>query len=203
MTKYDKLRIALRYFLLGKGYYQAADALEFAATYHTGLRKDGVTPEFMHQIEIAHYLRSLLPSLLYPEDTITTAILHDTPEDYGIKSEVLELRYNKRVAVATELLNKNRWSTKEIQFTAMAGDPIASIVKGADRQHNLQSMIGVFSTEKQQKYMLEVTKYFLPMLKQARHNFVAQESAYENVKHVLESQLELLAVINGVEVEAT
>lgn len=196
MDKYEKLRISLRYFLLGKGYYQAADALEFAASYHTGFRKDGKTPEFQHQIEIAHYLRSLLPSLLYPEDTITAALLHDTPEDYDVKSDVIEKRYNKRVAMATELLNKHRWSSKEIQFDAMAEDAIASIVKGGDRSHNLQSMVGVFRPQKQLEYINEAETYFLPMLKKARRKFVKQELAYENIKHVLQTQIQLLKEIN-------
>ena len=53
-------------------------------------------------------------------------------------------------------------------------------------------MIGVFSQPRQDKYIKEVEDYFLPMLKTARRNFVRQESAYENIKHVLNSQIELL-----------
>lgn len=196
-AQYEKLRVSLRYYLLGKEYWQAADALEFAGKYHTGLRKDGKTPEFQHQIEMAHYARTLLPSLLYPEDTITAILLHDTPEDYNVKTEILATRYNDRVAYATELMDKNRWKSQHSQFEAIAGDAIASIAKGADRMHNIQSMVGVFTKEKQDKYMNEAELLFLPMLKTARRNFVRQEAAYENIKHVLTSQIELLRGARG------
>lgn len=191
MNDYEKLRVSLRYFLLGKGFYRAADALEFAATYHKGMRKDGVTPEFQHQIEITHYLRTLLPSFIYPEETLTASILHDTKEDYGVLLSVIEERYGRDVAIAVDLLDKNGKET-EAYFAGIASNPIASIIKGGDRINNIQSMVGVFTAEKQQKYMTEVEQHFLPMLKTARRRFVRQEAAYENIKHVLTSQLELL-----------
>lgn len=190
-TEYEKLKVSLRYYLLGKEFYRAADALEFASEYHTGKRKDGVTPELQHQIEITHYLRTLLPSYIYPEETLTAALLHDVTEDYGVLSSTIADRYGRDVSLAVQLLDKNGKSS-ELYYTGIANNPIASIVKGGDRMHNIQSMVGVFSPEKQAKYIKEVEDYFLPMLKIARRKFVRQESAYENIKHVLTSQLELL-----------
>ena len=51
-TTYDKLLVSLRYWLLGREFYTALKAPRYAADYHTGLRKDGVTPEFEHQLRI-------------------------------------------------------------------------------------------------------------------------------------------------------
>ncbi len=81
-------------------------------------------------------------------------------------------------------------------FCGIADDAIASLAKGGDRIHNLQTMVGVFSREKQLKYVNEVRTQFFPMLKQARRAFPQQERAYENIKHVLEGQIELIEVIN-------
>lgn len=195
MNNYDKLRVSLRYFLLGKEFYLAADALEFASVYHNGFRKDGITPEFQHQVEIAHYLRTLLPSFIHPEETLTAAILHDVTEDYGVLSSTIADRYGDVVSVAVNLLDKNG-KTPEVYYKGIAGNPIASIVKGGDRIHNIQSMVGVFSPEKQAKYIKEVEEHFFPMLKLARRKHVRQENAYENIKHVLTSQLELLKARN-------
>lgn len=188
---YEKLRVSLRYFLLGKEFYKAADALEFASVYHNGFRKDGVTPEFQHQVEITHYLRTLLPFYIYPEETLTAAILHDVTEDYGVLSSTITERYGDVVSIAVNLLDKNG-KTPEVYYKGIAGNPIASIVKGGDRMHNIQSMVGVFTAQKQAKYIKEVEEHFFPMLKIARRRFVRQESAYENIKHVLTSQLQLL-----------
>lgn len=191
MNTYEKLRVSLRYFLLGKEFYLAADALEFGEMYHNGFRKDKVTPEFQHQIEITHYLRTLLPSFLYPEETLTASLLHDVTEDHGVLSNTITERYGPVVSLAVQLLDKNG-KDPEQYFAGISANPIASIVKGGDRMNNIQSMSGVFTAEKQGRYIKEVEDHFFPMLKVARRKFVRQESAYENIKHVLSSQIELL-----------
>jgi (p)ppGpp synthase/HD superfamily hydrolase len=194
MNRYEKLRTALRYFLLGRGYYKAADALEFAATYHTGKRRDGRTPEFQHQIEITHYVRTL-PSLLHPEETLAVALLHDVTEDYDVPLSTIRIKYGNEIADAVARLDKNG-KTPEYYFELIGLCPIASIVKGADRIHNLQTMVGVFTHEKQGRYVAEVEGDFLPMLKKARRLHVAQEAAYENIKHMLVSQVELIKEVH-------
>jgi (p)ppGpp synthase/HD superfamily hydrolase len=193
MNEYEKLRISLRYFLLGREFYMAADALEYAAGFHTGFRKDGVTPEFQHQIEIAHYIRTLLPSLMFPEDTLAAVLLHDVPEDYGVPHGEIANRFGPKVGRAVFLMDKN----SNARFESIGEDPIASVAKGGDRVHNLQTMVGVFTREKQVKYVAEAQEKFLPMLKTARRLFPKQEAAYENIKHVMTSQIELLDALNN------
>lgn len=192
---YEKLRVTLRYFLLGREFYMAADALEYGAQYHIGFRKDGVTPEYQHQIEIAHYVRTLLPSLMFPEDTIAACLLHDVPEDYGVPHAEISNRFGTKVGRAVFLMDKN----SNARFEDIGMDPIASVAKGGDRVHNLQSMSGVFTREKQLKYIDEAKTKFLPMLKTARRMFPKQETAYENIKHMMNSQVELLTLLNAQE----
>lgn len=81
----------------------------------------------------------------------------------------------------------------EVYFTDMANDPIASVCKGVDRIHNQKSMIDAFTPMKQIDYMGETEDDILPMLKIARRRFLEQEAVYENIKHSLISQMELLA----------
>lgn len=188
MTQYDKLLVSLRYFLLGKEFYTAVDALEYGLTVHKGVRKDGVTPEFQHQIEIAHFVRTLLPSLMYPEQTLTAVLLHDVPEDYDVAHSYIAARFGDQVSRAVMLMDK----TSNADFQDIALDPIASIVKGGDRIHNMKTMNGVFTPEKQLRYAANVRAEFLPMLKRARRIFPRQEAAYENLKHMLEVQVELV-----------
>lgn len=196
MSNYDKLRVSLRYWLLGREYYRAADALEFAAEWHTGTRKDGVTPEYEHQIRIAHYLRSLNTSLMHPEETIAAALLHDVVEDHPVPLDVVYRRYGDQIGKAVDLLTKTEPKTDSFYYTQMVDNPIASIVKGGDRIHNVQTMIGVFSIQKQATYCTEVNRYILPMLRDARRKFPQQEAAYENIKHVLTSQIQLVEEIH-------
>lgn len=200
MNRYDKLKISLRYWLLGMSqsnpdYIKCIDALEFASKFHTELRKDGITPEFEHQLVITHYVRTLIPSLEFPVETICSALLHDVPEDYSISFDEINNKFGSMVSNSVEKLTKFYRGTKktnEDYFNGIASDPIASINKGADRIHNLQSMIGVFNTQKQESYVKEAEDWILPAIKQARRNFPKQELAYENIKLMMSSQIELI-----------
>lgn len=194
-ASYEKLRLAIRYWLLGRGYTTALKAMEFAASYHTGLRKNG-EPEFSHQVWQVHYLRTLERDLLHPEATLAVVFLHDTLEDYPVKVAELESLFGAQIADSTALMSKVLEGEKldaSTYFRQLGQDPIASVAKGVDRTHNHKTMIGAFSLEKQGRYLEETTDDIMPMLKIARRLFPAQEPVYENIKHMLVSQMELLA----------
>jgi len=203
MTKVSaivKREISLRYWLQGAKYHTALKAMDFGAGYHSGVRKDGITPEFDHQISIAHYVRTLLDSLEYPEETLSTVFLHDVREDFGVAYEEIETKFGSKVAVAVDAMTKVFRGTKKDEkavFEQIANDPIASIAKGADRIHNFGSMVGVFKIEKQKDYIKEGEDLFLPMLKVARRIHVRQEPAYENIKTMLTSQIALIKSIHN------
>lgn len=198
MKNFQKLKIALEYQLIGKGYLKALKAFNIARSYHSWTRKDGVTPEFQHQIEIALYLMTLkdVPNL---EEVITSALLHDIREDYGIEDSYIRVEFGNEVADAVEKLTKKfrgYEKDKKTYFEELSKCAIASIVKGADRIHNVNSMVWVFSPEKQLSYVSEVREYFLPMLKKARKNFPEQTFAYLNVETVLLSLTRLVEFAN-------
>jgi len=200
MTKYEKLKITLRYWLLGMAqsnpdYVKCVEALEFACNIHTGVRKDGKTPEFEHQLVITHYMRTLINNLLFPAETICASLLHDVCEDYDISYDEIERRFGKKVRDAVERLTKvYRGVNKSAEnyFNEISQCPIASIVKGGDRIHNFQSMVGVFTKEKQESYIKEAEDNIIPALKIARRSFPSQEMAYENIKLMMRSQIELI-----------
>lgn len=200
MTNYGKQRLALRYWLLGRGFTQASRAMDFAEAYHCGTRKDGVTAEFAHQVEIVSYLRSLLPHLLHGEETLVAAFLHDVREDYDVSDEEIRSLFGPRVADAVDAVTKTFRGVRRDDvalFERIATDPIASILKPADRGHNQNTMVGVFSPEKMSAYIAETEELFLPMIRRARRTFPEQEPAYENAKLVLVSQMNLVRAITA------
>lgn len=173
--------------------------MEFAASYHTGKRKDGVTPEFSHQIEIAHFVRTLSASLIYPEETIAVAFLHDVTEDYDVEIDELKRLFGEQIANAVWLVTKKFKGVKkslESYYNEIATNPIASICKGCDRIHNIQSMVDVFTFNGQKWYIEETERYILPTIKTAKRLFPQQEAAYENIKHTLTSQVQLIKTIH-------
>lgn len=210
MDRKDKLKISLRYWALGMGqshpeFYNVVSALDLAERYHTGLRKDGRTPEIQHQLEVTQYLRTLISALLYPAETLCASLLHDLSEDYGVKSAEIKAAFAPewsgadRVVSAVQRLDKHFVAsmTLEQYLEQVELCPISSAIKGADRVNNLQSMLGVFSFDKQVRYAAEAREKYLPMLKRARRRFPAQELVYENLKLMMGSQLELLAAIHA------
>lgn len=198
MDKFSKLYIALKFRLKGMGFYQAMKALEFAKDIHVGLRKDGETPEFQHQLEIAHYILTL-KDIEDLEGAIIVALLHDTDEDYPFNIQKLESFGDDR-ADAIRLLNKHRAPSLEDYFYGLSTNVLAAIVKGADRINNFQSMNrGNFTIEKQQRYADEVVSFFLPMLKTARKAFPRQMDTFYNIEFILKSQHELVMMFINAE----
>lgn len=214
---YNKIRNNIRQWMLGKGYHIAIAAMELGLKYHTGLRKDGKTPEFQHQVSQATFCRTLDSVLMYPEETLAVVFLHDIVEDCEITlQQVLDYLKSKGagddqlrlIASGIEGMTNQygdgftagKKSTKKEKvdyYGAMISCPIASICKGMDRMHNHQSMIGVFDQEKQKSCIAETGEHIIPMLKKARKEWSRQEAAYTNVKHVLQVQMELVEAMVG------
>lgn len=195
---HTKVFISLRYWLLGREWTKASEALEYASTFHQGLRKDGVTPEYHHQLYIAQFIRTLTSGLMYPQNTIISALLHDVCEDADVGFEEIVHRFGEDVGRSVKLLTKQHRGSKmdpKSYYEGIATDPVASIVKGVDRSHNIQSMTGVFSRDKQMRYIEETQTFVIPMLKSARRSFPKQELAYENIKCMLTNQLDLITKV--------
>lgn len=202
LANHEKARIALRYWTLGKGMLDVTRALAHAESFHTSVRKDGITPEFSHQIWICNTLR-ILP---LNDDDMRLALLaglyHDTPEDKDMPFIELATKYDARVARIVELLTKVHRGVKvpaDTYFAQMVTDPIAAIVKGVDRLHNLSSMHGVFTRAKQESYITETLERHLPMLKKARNLYPEYDAAIENIKQSLLSRITLIQAIHTAE----
>lgn len=194
--KFEKAIIAIRYWLLAKEWFKVLEAMELASNKHTGLRKDGKTPAFHHQLSVVYYLRTIYKNLLYPEETFIVAFLHDVVEDCSVSIVEIEQLFGKRIADVVKLLTKIDNNT-QLYYDNIALDPIASIVKASDRIHNVQSMIGVFTNQKQIEYVKETTTFVIPMIKKARRLFPQQEPIYENAKHFLRCQIQLINAIHS------
>lgn len=209
ITKYEKLKIAARYWLLGAAsmdprYYKVIEALEFAADRHTGTRNGG-DPEFIHQLGIFHHLRTMHEHIKNPIMVYTLAFLHDVVEDKNVPLQEIESLFGAEVARKLDLLSKEVLGVKKKDYSldAVFNDEDASLVKGADRINNVSSMIGVFKKERLVRYVNETRNEFLPRLKLARRKFAHQEPLYEAMKIELDNQLVLIErILDGYVPEA-
>lgn len=215
LNNYEKKKLAIKYWLIGKAeedscFYDCVKAMELAVRYHTGVRKDNVTPEFQHQIEIISNIRTSVKDLMFPAETLTVAFLHDLVEDYGIGAkywntqkerlgslkpvtlDFITKHFGKTVSDSVDRISKmadGETKSKNAYFRGISECPIASVAKLEDRCNNMDSMLNVFTLEKQINYAREVSEHFLPMLKKATKNFPEQEAIYMRFKNVLTSQV--------------
>jgi len=106
--RYQKQLAVMRGWLEGRGYYKAYDALELTRSLEQGTRKDGKTPKFNHQLSVARLISTLAPHLIFPEETLAAAFLHDTLEDHSdvVSHEMLETRFGKQIADSVWKLSK-------------------------------------------------------------------------------------------------
>lgn len=200
MEKFNKSFVAIRYWLLGRKYHMALKALEYGYKFHLGKRKDGTTPEYFHQLSIAHFMRTFDSQLMYPEETLATIFLHDVCEDADVGFEEINAIFGQRVTTSVRYLTKKHRGTKialNVYYDGIAEDAIASVGKGGDRIDNQGSMVGVFDFPKQKQYIEETETLILPMLKKARRRFTEQETVYENLKSFLNGQINLIRAIHA------
>jgi len=173
MTKYEKMRTATVSFLKGRNYYDVLENFAYAEQAHSGLRKDGVTPEFYHHLCMLNYARNLKISV-EERKLFNTILGHDLFEDYNVllpKSPQNE-----------SILSKNGKNTS-FYYENLSFDVYTSLVKGIDRVDNLSTMVNVFSLEKQQRYITETREFVLPMLNKAKNFYPAEENAFRMIKH--------------------
>ncbi|TXI88434.1 MAG: hypothetical protein E6Q36_05585 [Chryseobacterium sp.] len=199
MEDYKKLKLFVRSWMQGRGYHLAVKAMNFAEKHHTGTRKDGA-PEFSHQVTQAAYAITLIDLFLFPEEILCVIFLHDIHEDYNVSKEELIRLFGVVVGEATIRISKVRNGIRipdDVYYKDMEPCPIVGPAKGIDRFHNIKTMVGGFTPEKQVSYVAETEEKIIPLLKQGRRLFPEQAAVYENIKLILNVQLSLYKVLNA------
>lgn len=210
MIKFEKLTIAARYWLLGMAehdpaYYKVLEAMEYGAERHNGLRNGG-DPEFIHQLGIFHYLRTLHKHIRNPVTVYILVFLHDVVEDKNVPLLEIEQIFGEVIARKLDLLSKEVLGVKKENYSLdpVFADEDTAVVKGGDRVNNVSSMVGVFKRPRLERYVKETAEEFFPRLKLARRKFPDQEAVFENVKLELTGQLSLIShILDGYQPSTT
>ena len=121
---------------------------------------------------------------------LVVALLHDVVEDTEYPTATLKDVFGLDIWECVKLLTKNSQYVNDKYYAGIPHNAIAAIVKGADRMHNLSTMVGVFTEEKITKYLKESISYVLPMLKLAKRWNPQYNEVYEGLKHVILLQVE-------------
>jgi (p)ppGpp synthase/HD superfamily hydrolase len=181
-----KQTIALRAWLLGRGYTNASRALEISIEGHEGqTRKSSGEPYVSHPVAVAQLTRCYSGLLGdYAETAIAVALLHDVLEDTDVtKAQLYAL--SPEIADNVQVLTKGADTPWAHYTQQLANYPVAAFVKACDRLHNLATMPGAFSLDKAHDYVEETHRYILPMMKGARRYYPEYEQGFEALKFAI------------------
>jgi len=156
--------------LIGAEKPLALKAFALAEEAHAGvMRKDGETPYIEHPVKVT----SLLFELGIRDDKIlAVALLHDVVEDCEdetIKKKLYET-FSSEIIEAVMTLSKPKGYNNNLYYDKIKQNPIATIVKLADRTHNLSTLYS-FSEVKKAKYIKETEDFVYPLIAYAQHHY--------------------------------
>ena len=159
-----------------RGYDPGADedllnrAYVFSMKAHGSQLRASGDPYFSHPIEVA----GILTDLHLDDETIATAILHDTVEDTVATPEQIEKLFGTRVARLVDGVTKlsrieaqtdNERAAENLRkfLLAMSDDIRVLLVKLADRLHNMRTLHHIKSPEKRRRIARETMEIYAPL----------------------------------------
>jgi len=159
-----------------KGYDPNADEALLNRAYVYTVQKHGTQkrasgdPYFSHPVEVA----GLMTDLQLDQETIITALLHDTVEDTLATIEDVEENFGPEVARLVDGVTKlskieqmaeNERAAENLRkfLLAMSEDLRVLLVKLADRLHNMRTLHHIKSPEKRQRIARETMDIYAPL----------------------------------------
>lgn len=145
------------------------EAWAFAEAMHQGQMRQSGEPYFTHPVAVAH----ILAEQQMDDATIITALLHDTIEDTKASYAEVEKRFGHDIAELVDGVTKltnlqlNSKETKQAEnfrklFMATSRDLRVTLVKLADRLHNMRT-IKSMRPEKQAQKARETMDIYAPL----------------------------------------
>lgn len=145
-------------------------AYVFTVQMHGTQKRASGDPYFSHPVEVA----GLMTDLKMDEDTIITALLHDTVEDTLTSIEDIEKRFGPEIARLVDgvtKLSKIEAQTEDERaaenlrkfLLAISDDIRVLLVKLADRLHNMRTLHFIKSPDKRRRIAKETMDIYAPL----------------------------------------
>ena len=145
-------------------------AYVFSMQMHGSQKRASGDPYYSHPIEVA----GILTELKLDDETIATAILHDTIEDTLTTHEEIERLFGANVARMVDGVTKlskieaqteNERAAENLRkfLLAMSDDIRVLLVKLADRLHNMRTLHFIKSEEKRRRIAKETMDIYAPL----------------------------------------
>lgn len=145
-------------------------AYVFSVNAHGTQKRASGDPYFSHPIEVA----GILTELHLDDETIATAILHDTVEDTVATPDQIQHLFGDNVARLVDGVTKlskieaqteNERAAENLRkfLLAMSGDIRVLLVKLADRLHNMRTLHHIAKPEKRRRIAKETMDIYAPL----------------------------------------
>ncbi len=145
-------------------------AYVFSMQKHGSQKRASGDPYFSHPIEVA----GILTDLRLDDETIVTAILHDTIEDTVATPEEIERVFGKNIARLVDGVTKlskieaqseSQRAAENLRkfLLAMSGDIRVLLVKLADRLHNMRTLHFIRNQDKRKRIARETMDIYAPL----------------------------------------
>ncbi|HEX8365503.1 MAG TPA: bifunctional (p)ppGpp synthetase/guanosine-3',5'-bis(diphosphate) 3'-pyrophosphohydrolase [Allosphingosinicella sp.] len=145
-------------------------AYVFSMKAHGSQTRASGDPYYSHPIEVA----GILTDLHLDDETIVTAILHDTIEDTLATPEEIEKRFGPSVARLVDGVTKlsrieaqseSQRAAENLRkfLLAMSGDIRVLLVKLADRLHNMRTLHFISNQDKRRRIARETMDIYAPL----------------------------------------
>ena len=172
-----------------RGYNSAIDverlgrAFAFGRDAHDGQIRASGEPYFTHPIAVAN----LLIDMRLDEDTVITALLHDTVEDCDVTLSTLDQQFGgdvpqlvdgvtklSRIAIQSSPSSAQAENFRKL-LLAMSEDVRVLLVKLADRTHNMRTLSFIKKPDKKQRIARETMDIFAPLAERIGLTRIQQE----------------------------
>ena len=181
----------------------AIDALDLVMdvmNLENGFKRDDGSDYYTHCVAVAN---TLLNYQIHDRDAICAALLHDIVEDVeGYNRVILERLFNANVARLVMLLTKEHDKDYHIPenlkeyIEAIKTDPLASVIKTADRMHNMMTLKQKTFESKHRK-AVETRDYYLPFFEECSKLYVRYEDLFYAAADQIESHIYTIESMYG------
>lgn len=159
-------------------------AIDMAIFWHHGQKRRSGGDAVTHPARVAYMLYALG---VLDDVIIAAALLHDVLEDTTATSADLA-SVDDEVLLLVQLLTKQVGITDAEYFAQIRSSPKASLIKLADRAHNIATMRGAMTHERMHSYIRETRTYVQPLWTSFPRNHHLANTA-DNLQMAIEANI--------------